>query len=50
MRRYERRLEVQVLYQPAPTMTLGNMRELDVQNPIAFCLNDASGRSAICAA
>jgi hypothetical protein len=26
---------------PGPPMTLGNMRELGVQNLIAFCLNDA---------
>ena len=24
-----------------PAMTLGNMRELGVQNLVAFCLNDA---------
>jgi hypothetical protein len=28
-------------HDPDPPMTLGNMRELGVQNLIAFCLNDA---------
>ena len=39
MRRYERRLEVQVLYQPGPPMTLGNMREQGVRGLAVYCLN-----------
>ena len=30
-----------------PPMTLGNMRELGVQNLIAFCLNDACRHQAL---
>ena len=30
-----------------PTMTLGNMRELGVQNLIASCLNDACRHTAL---
>ena len=34
--------------QPAgPAMTLGNMRELGVQNLIAFCFNDACRYQAL---
>ena len=32
---------------PAPPMTLGNMRQLGVQNLIAFCLNDACRHTAL---
>ena len=32
---------------PGPAVTLGNMRELGVQNLIASCLNDACRRTAI---
>ena len=34
--------------QPAgPAMTLGNMRELGVQNLVAYCLNDACRHTAL---
>jgi hypothetical protein len=34
--------------QPAePPMTLGNMRELGVQNLVAYCLNDAYRHTAL---
>ena len=32
---------------PGPPMTLGNMRELGVQNLIAFCLNDTCRHQAL---
>ena len=32
---------------PGPPMTLGNMRELGVQNLLAFCHNDACRHSAL---
>jgi hypothetical protein len=32
---------------PGPPMTLGNMRELGVQNLIASCLNDACRHTAL---
>jgi hypothetical protein len=32
---------------PGPAMTLGNMRELGVQNLIASCLNDACRHTAL---
>jgi hypothetical protein len=32
---------------PGPPMTLGNMRELGVQNLIASCLNDACRQTAL---
>jgi hypothetical protein len=30
-----------------PAMTLGNMRQLGVQRPLASCLNDACGHTAL---
>ena len=34
-------------HEPGPLMTLGNMRELGVQNLIAFCLNDSCRHQAL---
>ena len=34
-------------HEPGPPMTLGNMRELGVQNLIAFCLNDSCRHRAL---
>ena len=36
-----------IKHPPGPLITLGNMRELGVQNLIAFCLNDACRHLAL---